>query len=429
MIKSKEIISIGKIAGEITVPGDKSISHRAVILGSLAKGRTIVKNLLDCDDCRHTIRAFKEMGVSIRESEGDIVIEGRGLKGLKRPERAINVGESGTSMRLLAGVLAGQDFTATLEGSKGLNKRPMGRIVEPLSMMGVDIKASGDNLPPIVIKGGMVKPISYKLPVASAQVKSAILLAGLYADGVTSVVENIKSRDHTERALKHFGAKVIIDGMKVSVRGVKELSARPVEVPGDMSSAAFFIAGATLLKGSKLKIKGVGINPTRYGFINILRRMGADIEILNKTDAFEPMADIVVQGSKTRGVVIGESMIPGLIDELPAIFVVAALSKGKTVIRGAEELRVKETDRISSMQANLKALGARMDMLGNDIVIEGVPALKGAGLKSFGDHRTCMASVIAALAAGSASAIAIDDTDCVIKSFPEFFKVLKSIQS
>lgn len=418
---------IKKISGEITVPGDKSISHRAVILGSLAKGRTIIKNSLDCDDCRNTIRAFKDMGVRIDEREGNVVIEGRGLKGLKEPARAINVGESGTSMRLLAGVIAGQSFGATLEGSRGLNKRPMGRIVEPLSMMGVDIKASDGGIPPLVIKGGPVNPIIYKLPVASAQVKSAILLAGLYADGSTTVVEKVKSRDHTERALEHFGAKVIVDGLKVSVRGVKELSAGFVEVPGDMSSAAFFIAGATLLKGSNLRIKGVGINPTRYGFINILLRMGADIEVLNKTDAFEPVADIVVRGSKTRGVVIGEDMIPGLIDELPAIFAVAALSKGKTIIRGAEELRVKETDRISSMQANMKALGARMDMLANDIVIEGVPVLKGGDLKSFGDHRTCMASVMAALAADSASTI--DDTDSVIKSFPEFFRVLDSAQS
>ncbi|MCX5680568.1 MAG: 3-phosphoshikimate 1-carboxyvinyltransferase [Candidatus Omnitrophica bacterium] len=427
MTKEKEIMPVDKIIGEIILPGDKSISHRAVILASIAKGRTRIKNSLDCDDCRNTIRAFRDMDIRIDEAEGEVIIEGRGLKGLKQPPHPINVGESGTSMRLLAGVISGQDFSATLEGSGGLNKRPMKRITEPLSMMGVDIKASDGGFPPIVINGGRIKPITYKLPVASAQVKSAILLAGLYADGITCVEENIRSRDHTERALEYFGARVTVDGSKVSVRGIKELSARSVDVPGDMSSAAFFIAAATLAKGSKLKINGVGINPTRFGFINVLLRMGADIEVLNKVDGFEPMADIVVLGSRTRGIVIERHMIPGLIDELPAIFVVAALSKGKTIIRGAEELRVKETDRILSMQTNLKALGARMDILGDDIVIEGVSALKGAALKSFGDHRTCMASVVAALAAGSASVI--DETECVNKSFPEFFRALENIAS
>jgi len=425
MSKTKNIMPAGKIEGEIVLPGDKSISHRAVILGSLAKGKTIITNSLDCDDCRNTIRAFLDMGVQIDEEGGKIVIEGRGLKGLKKPPRAINVGESGTSMRLLAGVISGQDFSVTLEGSKGLNKRPMNRIVEPLSMMGVDIKVSNGGVPPIVIKGGPVKPITYKLPVASAQVKSAILLAGLYADGVTSVEEKIKTRDHTERALKHFGAEVTVDGLKVSLRGVKELSGNPVEVPGDISSAAFFIAAATLVKGSRLKIEKIGINPTRSAFLNVLLKMSADIKILNKKDGFEPMADIVVSSSGTRGVVIEEDMIPGLIDELPAIFTVAALSKGKTIIKGAGELRVKETDRISSMQANLNALGAKIDISGDNIMIEGVSALRGAGLKSFGDHRTCMASVVAALAANSASVI--DDTECVSKSFPEFFRILESV--
>jgi len=322
-------------------------------------------------------------------------------------------------------VISGQDFAAALEASGGLNKRPMKRIAEPLSMMGVDIKTSGGGLPPIMINGGRVKPVVYKLPVPSAQVKSAVLLAGLYAPGITTVEEAVKSRDHTERALEYFGAKVTVDGLKVSVEGIKELSGRRVEVPGDMSSAAFFIAAATLLKGSSLKIKGLGINPTRYAFIDVLLRMGADIKVSNRIDGFEPTADIVVVGSPTRGVVIDKNVIPGLIDELPAIFAVAALSKGKTVIRGAEELRVKETDRISSMQSNLRAMGARMDTAGGDIVIEGVFRLKGAALKSFGDHRTCMASVVAALAAEDASTI--DDTRCVSKSFPAFFGMLGKI--
>jgi 3-phosphoshikimate 1-carboxyvinyltransferase len=300
----------------------------------------------------------------------------------------------------------------------------MERITGPLSLMGVDIKSSAGGLPPLRIKGGVVKPVRYKLPVASAQVKSAVLLAGLYAGGVTTVEEDVRSRDHTERMMKAFGADIKVSGSGVSITGGRPLSAVMVEVPGDISSAAFFMAAAVILKGSKLRMDNVGVNPSRAGIIDVLHRMGAKINILDKRGDFEPAADITIEGSDTRGVTIPEHEVPALIDELPAIFVVAALSRGRTVIRGGGELRVKETDRISSMQANLRAMGASFDADDDDIVINGVDSLEGAELKSFGDHRTCMASAVAALAARGESAI--DDTGCVNKSFPAFFSSLEA---
>ena len=424
-MEAKIIRPVKELRGEITVPGDKSISHRAVMIGAIAKGRTRVKGLLDCDDCNYTIRAFRDMGISISVRGALAVIEGKGLRGLKSPRRAINVGESGTSMRILAGILAGQDFNTTLTGDGSLLRRPMNRIIEPLSLMGADIKSADGALPPLVIKGGSLRQVSYKTPVPSAQVKSAVLLAGLYADGRTVVEEVFRSRDHTERMLKLFGAKIKIDGLRVLVDGEAELRARDIDIPGDISSASFFMAGAVLLKGSKVKIKKVSINPTRAGIIEALSKMGAKIKVRNKKNLFEPVGDIEVESSPTSGIVIGENMIPALIDELPVICVLASLSKGKTVIRGAGELKVKETDRIGSMAENLKAMGAHIEVLDNDIIIEGVMGLRGAKLKSFGDHRTCMAMAIAALAAKGDSSI--DDTGCVSKSFPGFFKTLETI--
>jgi 3-phosphoshikimate 1-carboxyvinyltransferase len=418
-----KVMSAKNISGEIRVPGDKSISHRAVMLGAIARGDTRIRNLLDCDDCANTIKAFRAMGVDIRDDGPDTVVKGCGLSGLRQPKSDISIGESGTSMRLLAGLVAGQRVDVTLTGSGQLLHRPMKRITEPLSLMGVDIKSSKDGFPPLKITGGAVSPINYKLPVASAQVKSAVLFAGLYAKGTTIVEEGTRSRDHTERMMKAFGADLDVSGLKIKLAGGKELSARHVDVPGDISSAAFFLAAATILKGSKIRISGVGINTTRMGAIDVLLRMGARIDLADKRGDFEPVADIIAESAATKGVTISKDEIPLLIDELPAIFVVAALSKGRTVIKGAQELRFKETDRIASMQNNLRAMGSRFDVEGDDIVIEGSGSLKGAGLKSFGDHRTCMASAIAALAAQGESAI--DDIECVGKSFPEFFDVLE----
>lgn len=413
---------VKKMIGEVTVPGDKSISHRAIMMGALARGATRIKGLLDCDDCNYTMAAFKNMGVAMKKVRGSTEIEGRGLHGLMKPKGPINVGDSGTTMRLLAGILAGQRFEVTLTGNEGIQSRPMKRIVEPLSEMGIDINARDGEYPPLVIRGGEVRSIKYKTPVPSAQVKSAILLAGLYSNGMTTVTEKFKSRDHTERMLKYFGADINIRGMAVSIKGNKELNFRSLEIPGDISSASFFLAGALLLRGSKITLKNISINPTRTGVLKIFSLMGGHIKVVNKKNGFEPVGDITAEYSKTRGIVIDKEMIPNIIDELPIIFVLASLSKGRTVIKGAGELRVKETDRISSMQDNLKIMGSRFYIKGDDIMIEGVEKLNGSRLKSYNDHRTCMAMSIAALSATGESEI--EGVDSVSKSFPGFFASL-----
>ena len=359
-MKTKKIIPVRSLSGEVALPGDKSISHRAVMLGAIARGQTTAKGLLDCDDCNYTIEAFRNMGISI-EKDGDCtIVRGKGLKGLRGSSAAIDVGSSGTSMRVLTGILAGQNFKTVLKGDKFLSARPMKRVMEPLLLMGVDIKAAEGAHPPIRINGGKVLPLKYDMPVPSAQVKSAILFAGLYADGVTVVREAFTSRDHTERMMKYFGADITSDGTEVSLRGAKELDGRSMEIPGDISSASFFIAGALLLKGSRVKLKGVSINPTRAGILDILPRMGAKCRITNRRDNFEPYADIEIEGGSLKGTAIKAGEIPRVIDELPIIFVLAALAEGRTVIEGAEELKVKETDRITSMKENLAAMGARI---------------------------------------------------------------------
>ena len=425
-MKTKTITPSGRLFGEISVPGDKSISHRAIMLGSLARGETKVRGLSDSDDSRYTIQAFNSMGISIKTSADMLFIEGKGLRGLKKPKSPLNVGDSGTTMRVMAGILAGQDFEATLTAGASLAKRPMKRIAEPLLLMGVDIKAVDGEYPPLTIHGGAVNAIDYKMPVSSAQVKSAILFAGLYSKNATRVEEKFKSRDHTERMMKYFGADIKIKKTAVILKGDKELKAQDVEIPGDISSAGFFIAGAILLKGSKIRINRVGINPTRSGMLELLVRMGARIKILNKKAGFEPVGDIFVEYGATTGTVIEESIVPSMIDELPIIFVLASLSRGKTVIKGAKELRVKETDRIVSMKENLEKMGGRIDIAGDDIIIEGVEKLKGANLKSYADHRTCMSMAIAALTAEGASTI--DDVECVTKSFPGFFDRLEGLR-
>ncbi len=415
------------LTGRLILPGDKSISHRAVMIGAISRGKTVVKDLLDCDDCNYTTRAFKAMGIEIKKEGAYTSIEGRGLKGLRKPEINLNVGDSGTSMRLLAGIIAGQGFSATLEGGGALSHRPMKRVIEPLSLMGVDIKSSPGGYPPLIINGDSVKAVDYKMPIPSAQIKSAILFAGLYSDGVTVVEEAFKSRDHTERMLKYFGAEITVDGRKISVRGGARLEARSFEIPGDISTASFFMAGAVLLKGSKIRIENVGINPTRAGIIDVLERMGARISVTNEKEMFEPAGDIEIESGPIHGITIEEREIPGIIDELPIIFVLASLSSGRTIIKGAHELRVKETDRIKSMISNLSLMGSKVREEKGAIIIDGVDILKGSdSLKSYGDHRTCMAMTIAALTAKSYSLI--DDAECVSKSFPEFFSVLETLK-
>jgi 3-phosphoshikimate 1-carboxyvinyltransferase len=416
---------VKRLAGHVSVPGDKSISHRAIMLGAIAEGETKIRGMLYSDDTNHTIRAFRDLGVSIETAGSFVAVNGKGLGGLKKPERPIFVGESGTTARLLAGVLAGQDFETMLEASESLSKRPMGRVIKPLSLMGARIEARDGEYMPLRIRGGTVKPITYKMPVPSAQVKSAILLAGLYADGATEIEEIFQSRDHTERMMKYFGSDIRTSGLRISVTGGKPLCARSLEVPGDISSASFFMVAALILKGSKISIKGVGINPTRAGILKIISEMGPGLKISANKKAFEPVGDIDVVSCRTKGVEIPDSMIPSVIDELPAICVLASLSRGRTIIRGAGELKVKETDRIVSMKENLGAMGANIRLEGDAIVIDGVGRLKGARLKSYGDHRTCMAMAVAASAAEGDSVI--DDAVCVGKSFPTFFETLAAL--
>ena len=424
-----KIKPVKKIVGDIIVPGDKSISHRALMIGALALGSTEIKGLSDSDDCSYTAQAFRDMGINIRK-EGDVtVVDGKGLHGLKKPGNPLYVGNSGTSMRILAGILAGQKFESTLTGDTGISMRPMKRVVEPLNMMGVKISAKcGGEYPPLTIVGGEVRPIIYKNSIASAQIKSAILFAGLYSKGTTKVVEPVRSRDHTERMLKYFGAKIKIFGESVSVRGGAELKAKALEIPGDISSAGFFMIAAMLLKGSRIKIRDVSINPTRAGILKVLSMMGSDIKIVNKKrQALEPAADIIIKYSKTHGVTITKDMVPSIIDELPIIFVLASLSKGVTIMEGVQELRVKETDRIASMQNGLKAMGVDFRVEGDSVVIEGLKNLKGASLQSFGDHRTCMALAVAALTAEGDSEI--EGAESISKSFPSFFETLFSLTS
>lgn len=423
--ESQKIKPVKRIEGEISVPGDKSISHRAVILGAIASGSTSIKNFLMAEDCIATINAFKCMGVFVDVSE-IVKVKGVGLKGLKKPNAELYLGNSGTSMRLLLGVLAGQDFEAILTGDESLSSRPMKRVTAPLRKMGAHIEGKDDaNFAPLKICGGSLKPIIYDSPIPSAQVKSAILLAGLYAKGTTLVREPMKSRDHTERMLKLFGADISLDGLKVSVNESQGLNARDIDVPGDISSAAFFIIAALLLDGSKIILKHVGVNETRTGIIDILRRMGGKIEVKTVKNNWEPVADITVSSSSLQGTTITKEEIPRSIDELPALMIAAAFAKGRTVIKGAGELRVKETDRIESMRDNLKKMGGDLLSDGDDIIIEGRDSINGAELSSFGDHRTAMAMAIAALRASSVSSI--NDIACVSTSFPNFFDILKSI--
>lgn len=426
-MKRYKVEPISKLQGTITLPGDKSISHRAVMVGSIAQGSTRIRNFANSQDCLRTVEAFRHMGIDITAAGNELTVTGKGLRGLKKPESALYLGNSGTTMRLILGILAGQSFECELAGDESLSRRPMGRVTHPLRMMGARIEGRGDaEFAPLAIKGGKLKAISYETPVPSAQVKSSILFAGLYADGTTAVKEKAKSRDHTERMLKLFGADLKVDGLSVSVNAPALLEAREIEVPADLSSASFFAVAAALLKGSSVIIKKVLYNPTRTGIIEVLKKMGADIKISNEDKkAFEPVCDITVKSGALKAIEIGPDIMPSVIDEIPIIMVAAALARGRTVIRGAGELRVKETDRISSMTTNLMRMKANVEVEGDNIVIEGAEKLHGAELESFGDHRTAMSMIMAALTAEGNSTIS--DVGCVDTSFPGFFDTLKML--
>lgn len=419
--------------GEITVPGDKSISHRAVMFGAIAKGTTRIRNFLMGADCLSTIDCFRRLGVQIdvEAAPGQVTVHGRGLRGLKGQQEpaasiVLDTGNSGTTTRLVSGILAGQDFPSLLSGDASLNTRPMKRIMEPLSQMGARIRSvKGNGCAPLAIEPGQLHGIHYTTKVASAQVKSAILLAGLYADSPTSVTEPALSRNHTELMLKGFGADVssIIneDGTATaSIRPCRELFAQDIVVPGDISSAAYFIAAALLVPGSSLLIKNVGINPTRAGFLSVCRDMGGDITLLNERQAGgEPSADLLVKHSSLHSVTIEGGLIPTLIDELPMAAVLAAFADGTTVIRDAAELKVKESDRISTVTANLRAMGCDVTPTDDGMIIRGGKSLHGAVLDSYLDHRVAMSFAVAGLAASGETRIR--DANCVDISFPGFY--------
>jgi 3-phosphoshikimate 1-carboxyvinyltransferase len=410
----------GRLHGSLRVPGDKSISHRTIILGAIADGATEATGLLEGEDVLATLGAFRAMGVEAEGPyDGRILIRGAGINGLREPSAALDMGNSGTAMRLLAGLLVGQDFSSTLVGDGSLSRRPMGRVIDPLMAMGAEIGAESGGLPPLRIRGGRrLHGIDYALPMASAQVKSALLLAGLYAEGSTSVTEPAPTRDHTERMLSGFGYPVRRQGMTVRIEGGGRLTGCRLEVPGDISSATFFLVGASIAPGSDLTVENVGVNPTRVGVINILRAMGADLELGNeRVVGGEPVADIRVRSARLRGIHIPEDQVPLAIDEFPAIFVAAACADGQTVLSGAEELRVKESDRIAVMAAGLTALGIEAVERPDGIVIPG-GTLAGGEVDSHGDHRIAMAFAVAGLQAEGS--IRIRDCTNVATSFPGF---------
>lgn len=415
------------LKGEARLIGDKSISHRAVMIGSIAEGTTKIANFANNEDCLRTVNAFRDMGINIDIKGNEVIIKGKGLRGLKKPSGPLYLGNSGTTMRLLLGILAGQDFDCLLTGDDSLSSRPMSRVVIPLRKMGAAIEGKNNaEYAPLKIKGAKLKPLKYDLEIPSAQVKSCILLAGLYAGGETIVNEHVKSRDHTERMLKIFGADLSVKGLSVSVKGNPVLSARGIEIPNDISGASFFMAGAALLKGSDVYMKSVLYNPTRTGIIDVLKKMGAKIEVTNiRNSDFEPVCDMRITSGELNGVEIKDEEIPYLIDEIPVIIVAAALARGTTIIKGAKELRVKETDRIMSMSTNLARMGANIDIENDNIVIHGVKELKAAHVESFADHRTAMSMIIAGLAAKGKSVVS--DIKCIDTSFPGFLDVLKGL--
>lgn len=421
--------------GKIILSGDKSIAHRALILSALSCGKTTLKNFPIHDDSLASLGALSALGIKILHRHKEILVFGQGKQGLKKSEKPVFVGNSGTTLRLLVGVLAGENFETKIYAGKYLSCRPMARVAVPLRLMGARIiakKRGTEEYAPLVINGGNLKGIIYRLPVASAQVKSAILLAGLFAQGKTRLIEPIQTRDHTERMLKIFGANIIVKNNSITLSPGKELiSPRKIYIPGDISSAAFFMVLAAIIPGSRIIIERLSLNPSRSGIINILKRMGAKIKIItDKSPGFEPMGNLEVTYSKLKKTAIHAYEIPSLIDELPALMVAACFAQGATIIKGVGELRVKETDRINSMVKNLKSMGADIRVIkasqGENIVIQGKGKLNGAKLRSFGDHRTAMSMIVAALAAKGVSRI--DDVNCINKSFPEFLEKLRGLE-
>lgn len=419
---------VGPLKGELTLPGDKSITHRAIILGSLADGVTEITGALQSHDCRDTAKAFGAMGVTIQELDNDrLQIRGGGLRGLKEPQEVLDVGNSGTTMRLLAGVLAGQPFFSVLTGDRYLRARPMARVTMPLRSMGATILGrDGGNFPPLAIKGTHLRAIDYVSPIASAQVKSAIMLAGLFADGETTVTEPSLSRDHTERMFEAIGIPIRRNGLGLQVAGIKEISPFQIAIPGDFSAAAFFLIAALVIPGSELTLREVGINPTRTGLLDALQLMGAVIEVSGRrVVSGEPVADLHVRSQALHGTEVDGTLIPRMLDEIPIFAVAAALAAGPTTIRNAAELRVKEVDRLAALVQELRRFGVQIEQHPDGLTLQGSASLSGCHCDSWGDHRMAMALAVAGLAAKGSTTIS--DPSCVSSSFPDFWNRLDTI--
>lgn len=410
------------LAGEINIPGDKSISHRAIMFGAIANGKTTVTNFLLGDDCLSTISCFRKLGVEIVQQDDNVTIYGKGLSGLKEPVEVLDVGNSGTTIRLLMGILSGRPFHNVLVGDNSIAKRPMTRVVKPLSLMGAKINGrKHGEFTPISIQGGDLSPIEYTLPVASAQVKSSILFAGLQANGVTTIHEPAKTRDHTERMIRQFGGTVETDGLTVKITGGQTLTGCDFQVPGDISSAAFFLVAGAIVPNSEIVLKNVGLNPTRTGIIDVMEAMGADITVLPyDLDAAEPTGDIVIKTSQLKGTTIEGDIIPRLIDEIPIIALLATQAEGKTVIKDAHELKVKETNRIDTVVGELSKLGANIEATDDGMIIYGKTSITSGNVSSHGDHRIGMMLAVAALI--SDGEVTLENVEAISVSYPKFFE-------
>jgi 3-phosphoshikimate 1-carboxyvinyltransferase len=417
--------SVNSLTGEIEIPGDKSISHRSVMFGAIANGQTRIRNFLPGADCLSTISVFRKLGVTIEEHDGEVVVYGKGFDGLEEPQEVLDVGNSGTTIRLLMGILAGRPFHSTLIGDKSIGRRPMTRVTRPLAEMGaaVDGRQNGAYTP-ISLRGGRLKPFYYQLPVASAQVKSALILAALQAEGETTIVEQSETRDHTERMIRQFGGFIHKENNTIKVTGTQSLTGTNVLVPGDISSAAFFLAAGAIVPGSSIHLRNVGINPTRAGVIEVLEKMGARLDLIRRDNgSFEPVGDLIIKTSELKGTTIEGELIPKLIDEIPIIALLATQADGTTVIRNAEELKVKETNRIDTVVSELNKLGAAIEGTSDGMIIHGKTRLSGGVVSSHGDHRIGMMLAIAALICQEE--VVLEDPDSISVSYPNFFDHLQ----
>jgi 3-phosphoshikimate 1-carboxyvinyltransferase len=421
--------NIRSLSGTVEIPGDKSISHRSVMFGSIAFGETRITNFLPGADCLSTISCFRKLGVAIEEKDHEIVVNGNGFDGLLEPNEILDVGNSGTTIRLLMGILAGRPFFSSLVGDESIGRRPMTRVTGPLSKMGAQIDGRiNGSFTPISIRGGSLQSIDYQLPVASAQVKSSLILAGLQADGESVITELAETRDHTERMIRQFGGSVERKGKVIKVKGGQKLTGTNIHVPGDISSAAFFLVAGAIVPNSEITLRNVGLNPTRTGIIEVMNKMGAELTVIpNEESVFEPSGDLIIKTSNLKGTVIEGDLIPKLIDEIPIIALLATQAEGKTIIRDAEELKVKETNRIDTVVAELKKLGASIEATKDGMIIEGRSQLKGGNVSSHGDHRIGMMLSVAALLCQNN--VILQNPDAIAVSYPNFFEHLNLLSN